>query len=115
MIAVLTAVTTAVAPLHFYDLVIIGPALFLPLFGVNFFARILAVAGLLILWRAENLGSLTGLLSHGVEVFPASHLATIGAMLFLIAIVAVCRDRWPKLTSEEKYASEPESKAASAR
>lgn len=81
-----TTVIVALAPLHIYDFVLL--AVPLPfLFCANGMGRVLLLAGAALIWRSENLGALTGFHDPGVEIFPGSRLATIGAMIFLAGMV----------------------------
>ena len=53
----------------------------------------IGVLGAAFLWRADNLGKLTGFYGAGTEHFEGSRLATLGAMLMLIAVFQTVRRR----------------------
>ncbi len=83
-----SAVIVAVAPLHIYDFVLIAVPLAL-LFRGGWASSVLAVCGSLLIWRSENLAGIWAFHAPEVEIFPGSRLATIGALLFLLAVVNV--------------------------
>lgn len=81
------AVVAALAPLHTYDLVIVGvlPFVFLTRsFGIP--AAIGAV-GAMVLFRPENLALLSGFHGDGVGIFPGSRIATIGSVVLACAVL----------------------------
>lgn len=84
---VTTAITVALAPLHFYDFVVIGvlfPAVLVspaPSIGA-------AVLGAALIIRADTLGKVTGLYDPAVGIFEGSILSTIGALLLLVAALS---------------------------
>ena len=87
LVAVLVALTAAIAPLHYYDFVIVG--LLVP--AVLCARPVLMLAGLIggaLILRADQLGKITGLYDPEVAIFEGSILSTIGAALILIAVLA---------------------------
>jgi hypothetical protein len=87
-----SAVTIGIAPLHVYDLVLVGVLLF-ALTQARPLAMATGVVGAALLWRAGDLAKLTGFYGSGTEHFMGSRLATIGAVLLLIAVVETVRRR----------------------
>lgn len=79
-----TAVITAFAPLHFYDLILTGVTLF-ALGAGSWASRGAGLAGLLLMLRADELGTFTGLYDHTVRIFEGSLLSTLGALMMLVA------------------------------
>ncbi len=88
VLALSTAVITAFAPLHVYDLVLIAVALPILLYA-NWKDWIIPGLGLLIVLREENLANITGFHSPDVEIFPGSRLATLGAIVFLVGVIRI--------------------------
>lgn len=84
--ALSTAVIIAFAPLHIYDFVLIVVALPF-LVSVKWPERTVAITGMLMIWRSENLAALTAFHSQDNDIFPGSRLAMIGAMLFFLGIL----------------------------
>lgn len=82
------AVILALAPLHTYDLVIAAPLFFVFLQWRGGLVTAVAALGTLILLRSENWADLTGFYSEGVDIFPGSRIATIGAVILGVAVIA---------------------------
>jgi hypothetical protein len=83
--ALTAAVCVALAPLHHYDLVLVGAAL-LPLARGRPWDWALAAAGAALLWRADSLAGITGFYDASAQHFEGSRLAGIGALLLLAAV-----------------------------
>ena len=81
-----SAAIVALAPLHIYDFVLLAAPLALLVRG-RIVSTLFAGLGALLIWRSENLADIWAFHVDGVEIFPSSRLATIGALLFLVAIV----------------------------
>lgn len=81
-----SAVIVALAPLHIYDFVLLAAPLAL-LFRGRIVSTLVAGIGTLLIWRSENLVDIWAFHVDGVEIFPSSRLATIGALLFLVAVL----------------------------
>lgn len=86
LIVVLITLTVALAPLHYYDFVIVG--LLVPAVLCAPLVPMLTglIGGALIL-RADQLGKITGLYDPEVAIFEGSILSTVGATLILIAVL----------------------------
>ncbi|PWE32920.1 hypothetical protein DDZ14_07465 [Maritimibacter sp. 55A14] len=82
-----TAIVVAISPLHIYDFVLIVVVLPL-LLRAGPGALILALIGAALIWRSENLADFTGFHAPGVDIFPGSRIAMIGAFAFLLAVAA---------------------------
>lgn len=80
------ALIVALIPLHLYDFVLIVVPLAL-IFRARLAGAVLAILGGLLIWRSENLIDMWAFHAPGVDIFPSSRLATIGALLFLFAAV----------------------------
>jgi hypothetical protein len=89
------AVTIAVAPLHFYDMVLAGILLFL-LAQARALDMGIGCLGAALLWRADNVGKLTGFYDDGTLHFEGTRLATLGAVLMLIAVFQTARRAVPR-------------------
>ncbi len=89
-----SAVTIGIAPLHVYDLVLVGVLLF-ALARSRPVDMAVGVLGAMLLWRAGDIAKLTGFYGSGTEHFEGSRLATIGTMLIMIAVFETVRRRRP--------------------
>lgn len=87
-----SAVTVAIAPLHVYDLVLVG-VLLLPLAQGPGLVMATGALGAALLWRAGDLAVPTGFYSAGTEHFEGTRLATLGALLLLAATFEGLRRR----------------------
>ena len=76
----------ALAPLHYYDLVIAGPLVFAAA-AAPLLPRLIGTAGWLLMLRADQLGKATGLYDKDVGIFEGSFLATIGGFLILASVI----------------------------
>ncbi len=83
-----SAVIVALAPLHIYDFVLIAVPLAMLFLG-GWVSSALALCGALLIWRSENLADVWAFHVPEVEIFPSSRLATIGAIIFLLAVISV--------------------------
>ncbi len=84
------AVILAMAPLHYYDFVLVctvAPA-FLLARGVSLWAGLVGAA---LIARADWLGKLTGFYDPDVPIFEGSILSSVGAALLLIAMLDAVR------------------------
>ncbi|WP_170376769.1 glycosyltransferase family 87 protein [Ruegeria atlantica] len=100
------AAIVALAPLHIYDFVLLAAPLTL-LFRGRIVSTLFAGLGAMLIWRSENLVDIWAFHVDGVEIFPSSRLATIGALLFLIAVV----DTVLQLNRQKASASNQSSRA----
>ena len=89
-----TAIVVAVAPLHYYDLVLAGVTLFVIGAG-TMVLRVTGAVGLLLMLRADQLGALTGLYDKSSTIFEGSFLSTVGGVLMLAAAVGAAI-RWER-------------------
>lgn len=101
-----SAAIVALAPLHIYDFVLLAAPLAL-LFRGRIVSTLFAGLGALLIWRSENLVDVWAFHVEGVEIFPSSRLATIGALLFLVAVI----DTVLRLNSQNASASNQPSRA----
>lgn len=101
-----SAAIVALAPLHIYDFVLLAAPLAL-LFRGRVVSTLFAGLGALLIWRSENLVDVWAFHVKGVEIFPSSRLATIGALLFLVAVI----DTVLRLNSQNASASNQPSRA----
>ncbi|WP_170399742.1 glycosyltransferase family 87 protein [Ruegeria arenilitoris] len=101
-----SAAIVALAPLHIYDFVLLAAPLAL-LFRGRAISIVFAGLGALLIWRSENLAGIWAFHVEGVEIFPSSRLATIGALLFLVAVI----DTVLQLNRENANASNQPSRA----
>jgi hypothetical protein len=85
-----TAVAVALAPLHNYDLVIVGVTLFAVAWG-GALERLLGTLGALAIWRADDLAAATGFYNPAAQHFEGSRIATLGGILMLIAVYGAIR------------------------
>lgn len=92
LLAITVAVALAIAPLHTYDFVIVGPLIF-ALAKAPPLSQGLGVLGALLIWRADDLAEISGFHAPDVEHFPGSRIATLGAMLLLAGALAAARRR----------------------
>lgn len=92
LIVLAGAVTIGVAPLHVYDLVLVGVLLF-ALTRSRPFDLAIGVVGAALLWRAGDIAKLTGFYGVGTEHFVGTRLATLGSVLIMIAIFETIRRR----------------------
>ncbi|WP_377194655.1 glycosyltransferase 87 family protein [Ruegeria meonggei] len=101
-----SAAIVALAPLHIYDFVLLAAPLAL-LFRGRVVSTLFAGLGALLIWRSENLVDVWAFHVDGVEIFPSSRLATIGALLFLVAVI----DTVLRLNSQNASTSNQPSRA----
>lgn len=101
-----SAAIVALAPLHIYDFVLLAAPLAL-LFRGRIVSILFAGLGALLIWRSENLVDVWAFHVEGVEIFPSSRLATIGALLFLVAVI----DTVLRLNDQNASASNQPSRA----
>jgi hypothetical protein len=83
-VTLIVAVMAAIAPLHYYDFVLVV-ALVPTLLLARGPALIAGLTGGALILRADWLGKLTGLYDPEVAIFEGSILATIGGTLLLVA------------------------------
>lgn len=86
VIGLACAAIVALAPLHIYDFVLLAAPFALLIRG-RIVSTLFAGLGALLIWRSENLVDIWAFHADGVEIFPSSRLATIGALLFLVAVI----------------------------
>ena len=90
-ILIAVAATAALAPLHTYDLVIVG-ALLIPILIAPLELLALGAFGAALLWRAGDVALVTGFYNHGTLHFEGSRLATLGALMMLAAVFLTLRN-----------------------
>lgn len=84
MVPIVAVAVLALAPLHYYDFILV--LLALPLVPGLPQLRIWAfAAGYLLIFRADNLGAAIGFYDAAVGIFEGSWLSTIGAIVMLLA------------------------------
>ena len=81
---VATAITLALAPLHYYDFVIVACLLPAVLVSAPPFASA-ALLGTALIVRADELGRMTGLYDRDIKIFEGTFVSTLGAALLLVA------------------------------
>lgn len=94
VVTLTVAVILAMAPLHYYDFVLVctlAPS-FLLARGVWLWAGLVGVA---LIVRADWLGKLTGYYDPGVPIFEGSILSSLGAALLLVAVLDAVRPDRP--------------------
>lgn len=94
MVVLTTAAIVALAPLHFYDLVLAGVVAF-GVGAARMLLRVVGIVGLLLMVRADQVGTMTGLYDKSVPIFEGSLLSTIGALMMLAAAISAAM-RWNK-------------------
>jgi hypothetical protein len=87
IVATVTALTLMFAPLHTYDFVLIALVALVPLRSRPTITGI-ALVGLAVMLRAENMADLTGFHQEGVNIFPGSRLLSLGALVFGATVIA---------------------------
>ena len=95
LVTLAIAVTIALAPLHFYDMVLAGILLFF-LAQARALDMGIGCLGAALLWRADDVGKLTGFYDHGTLHFEGTRLATLGAILILFAVFQTARRTVPR-------------------
>ena len=102
LIPATVAVVAALAPLHTYDLVIVGVLPFVFLIRPFGIPAVIGTIGAIALSRPENWALLSGFHGDGVGIFPGSRIATIGSVILALAVLLVLAEE----TREHELASE---------
>jgi len=92
LVVMASAVTLGIAPLHMYDMMLVGVLLF-ALAESRPVDMAVGALGAALLWRADDLARLTGFYDAATQHFVGSRLATLGAVLILIAVFQAVRPR----------------------
>jgi len=90
LVVLASAATVALAPLHVYDLVLLGVLPF-TLAQCRPAGLAAGALGAALAWRAGDVAKLTGFYGAGTQHFEGSRLATLGALLMLAAVFAAVR------------------------
>jgi len=104
VVAAVSLTLVALAPLHLYDLVLVGATLMWLAREAD--ARMLGLAafGAALMWRAEDVADRTGFHSPIADVFAGSRLATIGALVMALALFWALRARAARQASAASMA-----------
>lgn len=90
LISLAVGLTAALGPLHYYDFVLIGTLLF-PMLAARAAWRWAGIVGVVLIFRADDLGKATGLYDPQVPIFEGSILSTVGAFLMCAALWSAIR------------------------
>ena len=93
-VSLTTAALVALAPLHYYDFVIAGPLVF-AVAAAPLLPRLIGAAGWLLMLRAQQLGTATGLYDKDLDCCEGSFLATVGGFCILASVIGAAL-RWGK-------------------